>query len=413
MDLLVMPVPFFDKNMAVSAYFMLYQEENALLRANQTEREHDSAAISPLLVTLGKVGIDAFTMGLPIFVPVGGLTLLANLAGQCKVPPEKVVFVLGEDVLPEQPYIGKVQELKKLGFKFAMRGIKRVDTYAPLAKECEYICFSHKSAHNIQQQLMNALVRRDFKNLKIVMNDIQSQADYEDLKGQGVAMFEGRFYRLPITKDAEHNVSPLKVNLIKLLDLVRDEKFEFADVAKVIQQDTALTISLMRLINSPFIGLRQKVTSINQAVTILGQVEVSKWVTTAVSKLLGADRPDELTRLSLVRARLAENLAARFSLGDKAESLFLLGLFSVLDIILEMPMEEALSMVQVSDEIREALLEGKGEFGEILKFILQYEAGDFTAVSRTLIVRDIQPLDIYNAYTDALAWYRSVIGPGD
>jgi EAL and modified HD-GYP domain-containing signal transduction protein len=260
----------------------------------------------------------------------------------------------------------------------------------------------------VEQQLMYGLVRREHPTIGLAMTEVETQESYELLKKQGPVMFEGRFYRVPLTKGS-HKVSPLKFNLIKLLNIVQGDNFEFSDVSAIVQRDTALTVSLMKMINSPYLGLKQKVSSIGHAVAILGQIEVSKWVTTAVSKLLGSDRPDELTRLSLIRARFAENLAPKFGLKASSESLFLLGLFSVLDVILELPMEEALKMVHVSDDIRDALLHGKGIYGELLGFIQQYEAAEFKAVSRTLIVKDLQPADISGAYIDALAWYRGII----
>ena len=408
MDLLVVGVPLFDKKMAVSAYSFHYQEGNFLLHSNASEREFDGAMLSPLLETLNSVGTDAFTMGLPIFVPINNLMLMANLAGQCKVSPENVVFIMQGDIKPEEPYLSTVESLKGMGFRFALKNIERVDQYAPLVPLCDYIFFSHKQMHRKEMQLMFALTMRDCKHIKIIMSDIDTMAEFNDLKAQGPSLFEGRFYRVPLTKGS-HKVSPLKFNLIKLLNLVRDENFDFGEVASVVQRDTALTVNLMKMINSPYIGLKQKVSSINHAVAMLGQVEVTKWVTTAVSKLLGSDRPDELSRLSLIRARFAENLAPKFGLQNKHESLFLLGLFSVLDIILETPMEEALSMVQVSDEIKAALLQGEGDFGNVLRFIQEYEAAEFTAVSRALIINSLDPADIYEAYTNALAWYRGVI----
>ncbi|HHY52702.1 MAG TPA: HDOD domain-containing protein [Clostridiales bacterium] len=412
MDLLVIPVPFFDKHMAVQAYYFRYQEGNELMKASQATSEFDGAMLSPLLATLNVVGIDAFTMGKPIFVPVNNLMLLADLAQQCRVPYEKVIFVLSNDVKPEEPYLSRMADLKKKGFRFAIQKLDRVDVYAPIVQMCDYIFFDHRLMHHPGQQLMYALTKRNYPKISIVMTHINTNEHFEALRDHGPALFEGRFYRIPVTK-GQHQVKPLKMNLIKLLNLVRDDNFEFSSVAEVVQQDTALTVSLMRMINSPFLGLRQKVKSVNHAVTILGQVETRKWVITAVSKLLGADRPDELTRLSLVRAKFAENLAPAFHLEAHAQSLFLMGLFSVLDSILELTMEEALQMVQVSDSIRDALLYVQGEYGSLLNFIYLYEAADWKTISRLLILYDLTPEEIYNAYLNALQWYKNLLEGAD
>jgi len=411
MDLLVVPVPLFDKNMAVEAYYFRYQEGNGLIRANQATNVFDGVVLSPLLATLNIAGTDAFAMSKPVFVPVNHLMLMANLHDQCKELPEKVVFVIDGSIKSEEPYLSNIKKLKKDGFRFAIQMIERLESYEPIVDLCDYFFFNHTLMHLPNQQLMYAQVKKSYASIKIVMTHIESTDYYDALRGQA-SMFEGHFYTIPVTK-GENKVSPLKLNLINLLNLVRNENFEFSAVAAIVQRDTALTVSLMRMINSPFLGLRQKVKSINHAVTILGQIETRKWVTTAVSRLLGADRPDELTRLSLIRAKFAENLAEGFNMKQKSSSLFLMGLFSVLDVILEMTMEDALSMVQVSDSIRDALLECKGEFGALLNFIYKYEFADWNTVSRILIVYDLNPEDIYTAYINALLWYRSLITGGD
>lgn len=252
-------------------------------------------------------------------------------------------------------------------------------------------------------------LNRDFRGIVRVITHINTKEQYQYLteKLPG-SLYEGRFYRTPLTKGS-HDLSPLQINLIRLLNLVQDENFEFDSVSKIIQRDPALTISLMRLVNSPYLGLSQKIKTIPHAVTMLGQLEVRRWVTTAVSKLLGADKPSEITRLSLVRARFAEMLAEMFNLKAEAQSLFLMGLFSVLDVVLELPMEEAFEKVHVSDDIRDALVTQEGPFYPVYKFILRYENADWQAVSRMLILYDITPDQVNEAYVSVLSWYRELL----
>ena len=118
-----------------------------------------------------------------------------------------------------------------------------------------------------------------------------------------------------------------------------------------------------------------------------------------------ADKPNEITRLSLLRAKFAENLAAAFGLAMKADELFLMGLFSVLDVILEKPMEEALQMVQVSTKISDALIHGKGELAPVLDFMVQYESANWQEVSRQMLLKQIDMNKVTNAYRDSLCWY--------
>ncbi|MDR1572072.1 MAG: HDOD domain-containing protein, partial [Clostridiales Family XIII bacterium] len=232
---------------------------------------------------------------------------------------------------------------------------------------------------------------------------------FNDLRSRYKGLFEGPFYRTPLTR-GRHGASPLQVNLINLLNTVRDENFEFDSVAEVIQRDPALTVSLLRLVNSAYFALKEKVKSINQAVVMLGQTETRKWITTAVAKLLGAEKPSEVTRLSLIRAKFAEGLAKKFGMEKEAQSLFLMGLFSVLDAILDMPIDEALDLVRVSDDIYAALVRREGRYAHVYQFMLDYEAANWNAVSRALILNDLPTSDIYEAYMGAMTWYSDIVG---
>ena len=151
-----------------------------------------------------------------------------------------------------------------------------------------------------------------------------------------------------------------------------------------------------------------EITSIRHAAAMLGQRELKKWINTAVTNQLCADRPNEITRVSLLRAKFSENLASAFEMSIQSSELFLMGLFSVLDLILDKPMDEALKMVKVSKEINVALLDGKGPFAEVLNFVNRYENADWQEVSRIMVLKNIDMDKVYEAYIDSLKWYRTL-----
>lgn len=214
------------------------------------------------------------------------------------------------------------------------------------------------------------------------------------------------FFRMPIT-NTETDVSPLKVNYIELLNVVNAPDFDLTDAADVIGKDPALVISLLEIVNR--MALNSEITSIRHAAAMLGQKELKRWINTAVTKELCADKPSELIRLVMIRAKFAENLAPEFEMAMQAPELFIMGLFSALDRMLEKPMDEALKMVQVSKNVKEALLEGKGDFAPILEFVKRYEDADWTEVSRLLVLSKMDMDKIYEAYLGALRWYRDLI----
>ena len=407
-DVLIVPIPLFNADMAVTAYYFRYQKGNDYTStALQFTALFDGATLSPTLEVLNMMGVDAFTIDQPVIVPVGGLALLGNLEAQCSQPPEKVIFLLNADAKPEEPYISNIIKLREKGFRFAFHNVYKLDEYAPILKQGDFIFLNVSELDRFALDDMLKNLNRNLRNLTVVATHIESMDQFTKLKAKNIQLFEGPFYQSPLSK-GRSEISPLKANLVRLINVVRDEDFEFSVITDIVQRDPALSLSLMRMINSPFLGLKQKIRTISHAVALLGQKEVRKWVTTSVSRSLGADRPNEITRLSLVRARFAENLARHFDLMIESQSLFMMGLFSVLDVILEMDMKDALKLVLVADDVSNALVNNSGKFAPVLTFIKQYEMADWAAVTRALIIHDMSVHDVYEAYIEAVAWYTDL-----
>lgn len=404
MKLLIIPKPMFNSEMAVMSYCFRYQKENALINNNMV-KDLDGAMNSPCMEVLKMVGLEAVTIGLPIFVPINKFSLLADLENQCNEPPEKVVFLINEKLPPEEPFISKIKNLKALGYRFAAEKIYNYNKMAPVIGLCDFIFISCSVVNfrDITKRLSDI-----YRHIKFIATDVNAVDLFNIIKYDRFEMFEGKFYSIPITK-GQNTISPIKVNYIQLINLSRREDFDINDVAKVVSQDTALSLSLLRLVNSPYMGLTQKIKTINHAVAMLGQKEVRKWITTAVSGLLAGDKPDEITKLSLMRAKLAENLSAKFEMAVHAESLFMMGLFSILDVVLDMPLQEVFKIINVSDKIYDALVNMNGEFAKILEFIYTYETADWNEVSRLMIINNLSSEEIFDAYTEATLWYSSII----
>lgn len=408
MDILIVPVPLFNVNVAVEAYYFRIQKGNNIIEQSKPTSVLDGAMHSPALEALKSVGLEAFTMGKPIFVPINNFMLIAKLEDQCTAPVEKVIFVLDSSVYTSEEYIEAIKRLKNIGYRFAIQKISHAEPYDKVLKLCDYIFLDYRVFDTAEQLRLRFDIAKNYRHLKIVLTHVNTMEAFETMKLKFKGVYEGRFYRIPVTK-GEYSVSPLQTNLIELLNTVRGKSFEFDEVTEIVQHDTALTISLLKLVNSPYIGVRQEVKSIGQAVALLGQEEVEKWVTTAVTKLLGAEKPSEITKLSLVRAKFAEALAPYFGLQKESDSLFLMGLFSLLDAILEMPMKEALEQVHVSKDIIDALLNLKGKYYPVYEFMQQYESANWKAVSRTLIIKGLSAKDIYGAYINTLCWYKELL----
>ena len=405
MKLLIVTKPILSNSMNIIFYCFRYQRADVYMDT-QPAHQFDAIINLPCLKLLEDVGLNGFTNGYPLFVPINVFTLLSDVTLQCKQPPEKIVFLLNEQTSPEGMFIESIRKLKEKGFRFAIESVGDYDAMHPVIELCDFIMISFKRNRDGLSEYKR--VSQKYRKHVFIATNVDDIATYEKIRFSGFGGFEGKYYSLPLQSKGHNSISPVKINRIQLINVVRKEDFSIEEVVKIVSRDPSLSISLLRLINSPYLGLSQKIKSIQQAIALLGQTEVRKWVTTATAGLLAEDKPQEITRISLLRAKFAENLARSFEMGIHAPALFLMGLFSILNVVLEVPMEKALKVIPVSDSIHAALVHGTGTYAPVLELVLSYEAADWRDVQRIIAVNNMNVEDVFKAYIDTVRWYDSV-----
>lgn len=404
--MLVTLIPLFDENIKVSAYSLYTQKANFLLHPNLLgSGSNDGAAQIEGFELILNMGLETLSPAKEIFVPVNEISIFSHIPAQCGLPHEFFVLLLKGNIPCTPMYIDRVKALKEMGYRFAIRKlpVSSYEAYHDLLTLMDYVMLD---CEQIDISKARIYFNQVYPDIRLCASNITDTETFDAIRqDKSCCLYEGSFYRLPVTKGT-HKVAPLKINYIELMNLVNTEDFDLTKAADIIAHDTALVISLLRMVNH--MAVNSEITSIRHAAAMLGQKELKRWINTAVVNQLCSDKPNEITRLSLLRAKFAENLAPAFELGGKASELFLTGLFSVLDIILDKPMEEALSLVKVSHDIEDALIQQSGIFAEPLYFIKQYEAGNWSEVSRLMILENLDTQTVYDAYIDALKWYREL-----
>lgn len=403
-------IPLFDDRMSVCAYSVFARKDNFFLNPSyEAGARFDGAGTVHELEVVSSMGVGTLSGGKEVFVPINQFSLFAEISLQCTVPPGKVVLLMDNSILPEDSFIKRVKELKEQGYKLAMRKlpISSFEDYREILSKCDYILLNHAK---IDIEKARIYFSKVYPKLKLCAVNVDTKEQYDELKRQGgYDLYEGGFFRMPVHR-SETDVSPLKVNYIELLNVVNAPDYDLTEAADVIGKDPALVISLLEIVNR--MALNSEIKSIRHAAAMLGQKELKRWINTAVTKELCADKPTEIVRLVMIRAKFAEGLAKEFDLAIQGPELFLMGLFSAIDIMLDKTMEDALDMVQVNKNIRDALLDDKGEFAKVLDFIRCYEDADWTEVSRIMVLENIEIDNVYNAYLAALRWYRDLIPVG-
>ena len=394
MSMLMMSSPIFDRRMEVQAYLLRYRSVS----------DGASSGAPSVLDSLRSAGLDAFSSVKPLFVPANARTLLAE---EPFFAAAKVALLLEEDVRPVEPYFTEVAKLRSSGLKIAAMGEQPTN----MLRVLNYIFYDHSEIE--QSNSLNAhhsTVRSHHPDIITIAQGLVDGHAHKRAKAEGYGLFEGRFY-LERPTDSVTKLPQPKAQLINIINGVREKDFDLEKVANMVETNQALSGAMLRFINSPHIlGDREEIISAHHAIVVLGQDEVRKWLSAAVLRTLGEQgKPEELIRLSLVRARLCELLAPDFGLGDFAQDLFLLGLFSLVDIILEVKMQQAAQMIMLPTEVQSALTQGGGRFFPVLSFVQQYEQAQWRTVMRYASSYNLDLAKISKAYIDALRWYNELL----
>lgn len=399
-------IPLFDENMAVKAYSIFTQKDNFFLDPMMLgTRQNDGATTVEGLELIEKMGMETLSEDKEIFVPMSSISVFSDVEEQCSAPHQRIVFLIDNTIPPVDMYVNRLAELKKKGYRFAVQklSVQDFENYREILKLADYVFLNNRK---IAIDKAKVYFGKLYPKIKLCAGGIESMEIFEALKqAGGYQFYEGSFYRVPVTR-GEHEVAPLKSNYIELLNMVNSSDFELTAAADVIGRDTALTISLLKMVNR--MTVNSGITTIRHAAAMLGQKELKKWINTAVVNELYSDKPSEITRLSLLRAKFAEYLAPVFEMNAKADELFLMGLFSVLDVIMEKPMEEALQMVRVAGDVSEVLIKGTGKLAPVFDLMKQYETANWQEVSRQLLLEKKDAAPVNEAYVKALSWYKKL-----
>jgi EAL and modified HD-GYP domain-containing signal transduction protein len=220
----------------------------------------------------------------------------------------------------------------------------------------------------------------------------------------GFNLFQGYFFERPEVMKRNCLDAP-KLEMLKLLDSLTDDA-EIGNLEEIFRQSPTLSYHLLTLVNSVNTGLRQKIRSLRHAITILGIDSLRRWVQLALyatADSRGINNP--LLEMAAVRGRLMETLVMRRrGLCDMVEAAFMAGIFSLLDVLFDVPMEDIVSGLSLSEEIASALLMRHGDLGLLLSLAETLEQANFGAVESLLAVSGITIEELFDAQLDAYNW---------
>ncbi len=399
MEVYIARQPIFNKKQKVKAYELLCRD--GLL--NKCSESDGNRATSKLLShSFLAFGIQQLTGGKKAFVNFTRELLLEKVPSM--FPSDMLVVEILEDVEPDKEVVNACKEIKELGYDIALDDFVYKPSLAPLIQLSSVIKIDFRAtSKDVIRSYVEKLGRY---RVKFLAEKVETYEEFKEALEMGFHLFQGYFFSKPhIFK--EKDVTPSKLNLLRIMAEVNKEDFKFEELDKLIKRDVSISYKLLRYINSAYFRRLKEVSSIKQAIVLLGEMGIKRFLSLITMTKLASDKPDELIRTSVIRARFCELLGKGGCSRWDTSELFTLGLFSLIDAILDSPMELLMNKLPLSDAIKEALISKQGELSPYLELVCAYEAGKWDEISRIARPLGISELKLPEYYMDSVVWSDS------
>ena len=391
-----------DQQQKVYAYEILFR--SGLKNAFDPTLDGNVATQSVMVGAMLEFGLKKLVSDKKAFINFTEQNLL-NRAPKL-LPPENVVVEILENVQPTPEIVEAVRELKAEGYKIALDDFVLLPGYEPLIEMADIIKVDFRITTDPEerQKLREILP----SHVRLLAEKIETEEEFHQAMAFGYVLFQGYFFCKPAILH-QKKLTSNALSRMRLLKEINRQNVDFASMTNIISSDTNLVHKLLTYINSAGIGLLNHVSNLKQATVLLGASGVKRWVTLISLQTFSEDKPPELFTLSLLRAKFCELIAEELKRpGLTQDAGFLIGMFSLLDVLLMLPMEEVLKEVALADDLNAALLGEDNDLRRILDLVIAYEKGDWDKVI-ACCEREHIPVDHLKPKYDAvLEWYNAL-----
>jgi c-di-GMP phosphodiesterase len=358
--------PIFNAKLDVVGYELLFRGRGWADDALADSPEHASATV--VLNSLTELELTRIVGRKRAWVNVPREFVLDGLARA--MPADLGGLEISESEVFDEEMVTALRELKAQGYQLSLDGFGPGSGAEPVLDLFDVV---KVNVQDLGQDGLSEQVQRLRKSPCMILADgVATHPDHEFCVRAGCDLFQGYFFCQPAVVGSR-SISANRLALLQVVAALQRPDAELADVDKLIARDVALSYRMLRYVNSAFFGVRSEVRSIGQAMALLGLENARRWATLSVMASVD-DKPVELTLTALTRARFCE-LAGEEGQIAGASELFTLGLFSVLDALMDTPMREAVQSLPLADDIRDALVYRRGPMGELLAAVAAREQG--------------------------------------
>lgn len=401
-EIFVARQPIFDARHRIEAYELLYRDGPEAVTANGPGASMMSSSV--IVNGVLDMGLNRLTEGHKAFVNIPERLLLSDVHEV--LDPSRVVIELLETVRPTADVLAACRHLKEEGFRLAVDDFVYTPEARPLLDLADVVKVDVLQSWDEIDTLVETL--RPFQ-VELLAEKVETLEMHKRCRELGFTLFQGFHYFRPETL-THRDLTTETAAIARLLGLLADLSVTDRDIEEVFRSDPSLSFKLLRLVNSAALGGRG-VDSIGHAMRLLGRDPLYRWLSLlliAVGDGEGEARV-EMIRSSLERGRMCElvgEVLARSQSHDtpSGDSLFLVGLFSLLDVLLGVDMKRVLHDIHVTRDVRDALLAYRGKAGHVLRGVVAYADGRWDESAKSLEQLGVDPAALPDIYLDALGW---------
>ncbi len=383
--------PILDARLNVVAYELLFRRGREATSAGVVD--YDASTSETVLTSLSDIGLDALVGARTAFLNVPRTFLLEGHVQLC--PPERVTLEVLESVVVDEPVVAAVRSCAAAGYRIALDDFVHRAELEPLLRIASIVKLDALALglDGVAEQI--ALARP--YGVTLLAEKVESHDVYQRCLELGCTLFQGYFFSRPATVGAR-SIPASRMSRVRLIASLNDPAVQPGELASIIRGDPGLSLRLLRYVNSAFIGLPRTVGSIQEALVLIGYRKLRS-LATLIAFASVNESPPELLVTGLVRARMCELLAP--VVGVESDEAFTVGLFSVIDALMDASMEQILAEVPLPAATSAALLGRDGDLGRLLEVMFAYES---SALELLPPETALELAELQQAYVEALGW---------
>jgi c-di-GMP-related signal transduction protein len=396
MNVFVARQPIFDRTKSVYGYELLFRSgfENYYKALDP-----DRATVDVISNSFFVIGFDQLTDGRRAFINFTRNLLVQGVAAL--LPKDQVTVEILEDVEPDETVLEACQGLKQAGFSVAIDDFVSEHEGSPLIQYADIVKVDFmQTAPAERRSICQDLTAR---GVAALAEKVETAEEFDEALDSGYSYFQGYFFSKPVVHSGKQ-IAANKLTYLQILAKVNQPGISYEELEQLIKQDVSVTYKLLRFMNSAWFGFRSEIKSIRHALILLGPKEIKKWFALIALSQVATDKPQELMLRAVARAKVAEAIAPAIGMADRSSELFLMGMFSLIDALMDTTMPEILEKLPLDQEIKRALLGEDCPFRTVYGMIEAYEKADwdrFAELARTLGVDENVVPDLF---TDSLKW---------